>query len=505
MRVMHDCEIDPALDVRVEEPMSVTWRPDGTLPDEVRHRLVDIVRRAAEGAGAASPAPAGGGAATDALGGRPPAEPTAVPLPVPSRPPGAALARLLADWSQSGRLRLIAASWPADAVAQWLESMRRVSARSGGVELTRSACASIADLVLADDQWPAGKVRDDDRLLVLVGALVAAAGGRPIGPVTFGQAAASAEVEPRRPDGQVDRASGPAVAADPAPPEPGKAAADLRPDGTRRSDLPRRVVVPGLPFLVVVQLSRIGYLDALTAIAEGAQAPAAAQLVAAGLAGKVLPPPGRGWRRTRAEADAVAAAAGLPPRDVDAVVEALSADAGRLVPPLTSALAALYAAGRSATDEVVVTESPHGVVCGEPAGALPIAWLSDLAELDLLVDQLGRPPVTHDVLFAPLLEQLACRTAFPRLDLAALERHAGAAVGTALGSLAQELWGADTVDAPMLALGRLADLEVELRLDDVLAVAVPRGERWLDLGRAGLLDRWAVPWSPGGYWELVSW
>jgi hypothetical protein len=78
-------------------------------------------------------------------------------------------------------------------------------------------------------------------------------------------------------------------------------------------------------------------------------------------------------------------------------------------------------------------------------------------------------------------------------------------VATALGSLSQELWGERHADAPQLALDRLADLEVELRLDATIAVAVPRGQRWLDLRRVGLLDRWVVPWAPGGFWDLVTW
>jgi hypothetical protein len=53
---------------------------------------------------------------------------------------------------------------------------------------------------------------------------------------------------------------------------------------------------------------------------------------------------------------------------------------------------------------------------------------------------------------------------------------------------------------------RLADLEVQLRTGRAgLAIAVPSGQRSLDLGRVGLLDRWVIPWSPAGCWELVTW
>jgi hypothetical protein len=502
-RVLGDCAIDPDVDVRIAEPMSLAWRSDRTLSDDVREKLVDTVRRAAEDAGAVASAPVGD--AQPATHDEQPAVSAVVPRPVPEADTGAELARLLAEWSQSGRLRLIVGAWPQETVTRWVESVRRAAQRSGGTELAGSACRSIADLVLADEQGPTAEGRDEDLLLVLVGALTAAAGGRRIGRATFERAEVLAGAEAPARDGRAETSpdllvEGGASSTEAEPPE-----GDVHVYRTLPSDLARRVVVPGLPFLVVVQLSRIGYLDALMAVAEAAQVPAAAQLVATGLAGKVLPPPDRGWRRQHAEADAVAAAAGIPRGDVDPVVHALRADAEPLVPPLTSALAALYAAGRSAADDVLATATPHGVMCGEAAGALPIAWLPDMEALDALVDQLGRPPVVEDDLFAPLVQQLAARSAFPHCDLPDLERHVGAAAGTALGSLAQELWGADVANAPLLALERFSDLEVELRLDDVLAVAIPRGQRWLDLGRAGLLDRWAVPWSPGGHWELVSW
>jgi hypothetical protein len=223
------------------------------------------------------------------------------------------------------------------------------------------------------------------------------------------------------------------------------------------------------------------------------------------LAGKSLPPPARGWRRESAEAVAIAIASDLAVGHVDTMAWEFQQQAQLLQAPLESALVSLYAAGRSRSDDVVVSRTEHGMLLGEAAGSLPIAWLSEGASLAPVLDQLGRPPTCEAALFAPLAAELADRRAFPHLDLTDLERHLGAAVGTALGSLAQDLWGIEHSDAPMLALDRLADLEIEVRLDSPLAVAIPRGQRWLDLKRIGLLDHWSIPWAPGGHWELVTW
>jgi hypothetical protein len=57
----------------------------------------------------------------------------------------------------------------------------------------------------------------------------------------------------------------------------------------------------------------------------------------------------------------------------------------------------------------------------------------------------------------------------------------------------------------VLALERMRDLEAQVTLRDRVTIGVPRGQRWLDLSRAGLLDAWPVPWACGGLWELVTW
>jgi hypothetical protein len=503
-RVLRECDLDPGIDVRVEEPLRLTWRPDGTVPDDVRHVLVEIIRRAAAEAG---PVPHRPAVVEEAQTESTAAVRTAVPSAAPASDAGSAVVALLAGWSQSGRLRQIVASWPKRVVTSWLDVIRRAADSPNCVDIGEAAVSAVAELVLAEEKWPVDETREGDRLIVLIGALVAAAGARPVGPATLAHAVGLAHGT----NGLREWIGG-AAAETPSltsvgirAPEEGDDVAAIYPAGAHPRELSRRIVAPGLPFLVMVQLSRIGYLEAVVAVAEATGLPEAARLIAAGVAGKVLPPPERGWRRSRSEVDAVAIASGLAPAEIDSTVYATRGDAELMLPPLESALIALCAAGRSAADEVVITTTANGLLCGEADGALPIAWLLDGGRLDPVLDQLGRPPVRHRDLFAPLARELAERPAFPHLEVPALERHLGVVAGAALGSLAQELWGTNTSNAPLLALERFNDLEVELRLDGVLAVAIPRGQRWLDLGRAGLLDRWAVPWANGGYWELVSW
>jgi hypothetical protein len=501
-RVLGECDLGPDADLHLAEPVRLALGRDGRLTDEAREALVGRIRHAAEVAGRAPPAP-----------GHAPARPAAATEPEPPPPPAepaaggvTAVPRLLAEWSRSGRLPGIVAAWPAAVARRWLAAAATAATGPGAVELAGPAVAAIADVVLAPAAPPAPDARAVDRLLVLIGALVAAAGERPIGPATLDRAAARAGATRPAPAGN---ATGPAAppepAASPQDPVPGGPAPGRPPPPPRPSRPSSRRTVPGLPFLVLVQLGRIGYLDAVWAAAAAAGDLRLARLAAAGLAGKVLAPPARGWRRSGPEAEAVALVAGLAAGEADPLARAAAGQAELLLAPLQSALVALYAAGRSSGDEVVVSATGHGVVCGEAAGTLPIAWLADGADPGPVLDQLGRPPSRRDGLFAPLAAELATRLAFPHADLPGLERHLGAAAGTALGSLAQELWGADTADAPLLALDRLEDLEVEARPGRVLEVAVPRGQRWLDLRRVGLLDRWAVPWAAAGHWELVTW
>lgn len=153
-----------------------------------------------------------------------------------------------------------------------------------------------------------------------------------------------------------------------------------------------------------------------------------------------------------------------------------------------------------------MTACEHGIVCGEETGVLPVAWVGADDALDEVLALLGRPPVRRDDCFAELAAVLHERRALPRLEAPALECHLGAAVGSALGLLALELWSEGGPTSPLLALERLADLDARVRvMRDELSVAIPRGRRWLDLRRAELLGAHAVVWLPGGRLAIGTW
>jgi hypothetical protein len=295
--------------------------------------------------------------------------------------------------------------------------------------------------------------------------------------------------------------AGVAAATTPSPPR-------ARP--ARATRLPTPVleqVVPALPLVVLAQLSRIGYVDAMAGAAIAAGLPLGAGALGAAVAGKVLPAPRRGWRRESTENAAVAIASGEPAEHVADALAEIAAHEQDLVAPLAAALQAAYAEGRSAKDELLVWAGDEGIVCGEEAGLLPAAWVASDAELDGALASLGRPPVRRDACFAPLARALHERPGLPRIDAPALERQLGAAAGTALGLIALDLWGSGAQPpTPLLALERLEDLEARVRSGPGgLLVAIPRGQRWLDLSRGGLLDLFTVPWLPAGRLEIGTW
>ena len=196
-------------------------------------------------------------------------------------------------------------------------------------------------------------------------------------------------------------------------------------------------------------------------------------------------------------------ASGLERDEVDVCLTELAAAADVVAPAWRAALVDLYVEGRPSDADAYVTTFGEERICGEEAGLLPIAWIEGDAELQAVLAQLGQPLVREGDALAPLIDLLRPRRGLPGLDAPVLERHLGAIVGTAIGSLGQELWG-EEADVP-LAFERLRDLEAQVVVGDRVTIGVPRGQRWLDLRRAGLLEAWPIPWAPGGLWELVTW
>ena len=55
-------------------------------------------------------------------------------------------------------------------------------------------------------------------------------------------------------------------------------------------------------------------------------------------------------------------------------------------------------------------------------------------------------------------------------------------------------------------LERLGDLEARVRISaEGVQAAVPRGQRWIDLDRGRMLERFEVPWFAGGRLEVGTW
>jgi hypothetical protein len=397
-----------------------------------------------------------------------------------------ALVRTLGRWSRTGRLAALTQSWPASVLDAWIDALIEAVAISTGqsVALSPDAVEAMATALLGEpgSQHPVADPRV--RVLVLAGAVVAALGDRLPDPATLALVVRHADLPADRPTSRPATVPEPAVAPRRAVPNSGPA------------------VVPALPFLVVVQLHRLGYLEPATAALRAAGVGPAAASLAAVVGGKVLEPPGHGWRRSPEELLAVELVSGLTTEQVDDAAAQWADRSEALLAPLRTALTELYVDGRSRYDEVVLTRAGDDVLIGEPLGLLPIAWTAADAAAGVLA-QLGDPPQRVSDDLDPLVAELGPRRGVPGHDVPDLEKLLGSVVGTALGSLAQELWGEDA-DA-VLALDRMRDLAAQVTVEDRVSIAVPRGQRWLDLSRAGLLDAWPAPWAVGGVWELVTW
>ncbi len=412
-----------------------------------------------------------------------------------------AVAVTLDRWSRSGRLRAITRSLPEGVVRAWVDAL--VQASRDAPWATAAVPAEAVDAIATSLLPAAGAdTTEADQtvdVLLVAAAVVAATGGRlPDAPTMEHVVWRVTRDRPRTvtQDAVESRGEVPAPThlTEPARLHRPRAAATIAAGPA---------VVPALPFLTLIQLARLGFTDPAAAALAAARVEAPARVFAAAVAGKALDPPKRGWERTEVELAAVRLASGLEQIDIDAGLGDLVAASDIVVPAWRAALVDLYVEGRASDADVCVTVSGDARICGEAIGLLPIAWVEGDAELGRVLGQLGDPAVKHSDVLLQLVELFAPRRGIAGLDAPVLERHLASIVGTAIGSLGQELWGSEA-DVP-LAFERLRDLEARVVVGDRVTIGLPRGQRWLDLRRAGLLDAWPVGWAPGGIWELVTW
>jgi hypothetical protein len=477
----------------LREPVTLHITADGRVTTDSRTALIERLRSAAAVVSPSAPSIRNGTPRADR------SEPDPVVSIMPPDSGADSLAVALGRWSRSGRLLPILRSLPAPILHAWLDALARASRNLSQPTqpVSPEVIAAIASAVLPESVAEPSPAHVPERTLLLAGAIIAATGDRlPDASTIDGVMHRAARGVPvsTGADAPFAETHGPRLS-------PSGTAALRQP--TAASTIRGPAVVPALPFLTLIQLARLGFVHPAAAALAAARVPAPAHVFAAAIAGKTLDPPARGWERSEAERAAVRLASGLDQGEVDAGLAEIAATVDIIVPVWRAALVDLYVEGRVKDADVCVTRRGEDRICGEEAGLLPIAWVQGERELQEVLAQLGNPAVrTNDVL-RPLFELLEPRRGIAGISAPAVERELGAIVGTAIGSLGQELWGDDADSA--LTIERLRDLEASVVVADRVTIGVPRGQRWLDLRRAGLLDAWPVPWAPGGIWELVTW
>ncbi len=153
-----------------------------------------------------------------------------------------------------------------------------------------------------------------------------------------------------------------------------------------------RRIASALPFLLLGPLSRVGYLKALAATMEAANALEATPLFAAALAYKVLAPPARGWRREPGSVEA-ASTFGLlsQPASEQALVK-LARNLPEHLSPLDAALSGALISGHKREQPLLLlrtdSNAESGFLLVDVEGTFPIQWAASVAELRQVLIQL---------------------------------------------------------------------------------------------------------------------
>lgn len=321
-------------------------------------------------------------------------------------------------------------------------------------------------------------------------------------------------------------------------------------NGTRRR--PAMVEARALPFLMLVPLARLGYLDALGPALGAARLAGREGAFASALARKALDPPEKGWRRGALDAATAAAVAGAETVDEEGIA-ALARAAGRFAPVVDGVVERAVLAGHDAAAHLVLHRSGDLVLL-DPDGGFPAAVGEDAAiaaaarascsalrvtvsastpSVLAALDGAGvafvtaAPPGRHepwrragpgrwtnaepglarlcppadetelDELLTALEARPGCAPGTPvaARDGNALERSLTLAAGVALGMIAWDLWRECGGTDATLALRRLGDLDARVRAEPgCVRVTIPLGRRHRDLTDAGLLQPVGLPW-----------
>jgi hypothetical protein len=315
--------------------------------------------------------------------------------------------------------------------------------------------------------------------------------------------------------------------ADPVAPDPDHS--DLRRGAVRSDDgklaapvtprHPATLQSSGLPFLVLVQLARIGWIDVLAAGVEAVGLTGHWPSLAAALAFSVLDEPEDGWRRSPRDLATAAAFAGASTPFVE---RALPEAAALLAPPLDAVLGRSLVDGHQPGDPLLLipTRQSSELVLFDSAGMFPMAWADNSDDLAGWLEAcagspvLMRPepvegrPADHELLdrAGTVLAAMRARRALPLTSQAVLERSFTLAAWAALASIGWTMWGANEPTDPLLTLRRLASLDALVHDEESqVRVVVPLGARYFTLHEYGLLGEVAsVPWLGGRSVEIVG-
>ncbi len=141
-----------------------------------------------------------------------------------------------------------------------------------------------------------------------------------------------------------------------------------------------------LPFLVLGQLVRIGYIETLHAAVSCAGAATDMPLVAAALAYKLLAPPDRGWKRAPSARRDAALFAGLAEAPDEAALGDLARRLEAALAPADAFLTHSLEAGHSPGVPLLLTALPQdaggGLLLVDMEGLFPLRWLAPSATGD---------------------------------------------------------------------------------------------------------------------------